>query len=139
MPLSKVCETLSPKTQLTQFQPEKRPCIGSEVSDSKPVLSGVLLFLLHTAELPFTICCKRCPFGDDFKLYNCSPDHIMLQHDLEVLNKWLRSLNVARYTVLHLGSNNSLHPYTINNILIKKVISQCGLEVITTHDLSWNH
>ena len=102
--------------------------VNSAQSSSSPVLSGVpqgsvlgpVLFLIYVTNISDHISNFTSLFADDTKLFShILDDHstTSLQEDIDKLNFWAEnmqmSFNLSKCHVMHLGSNNSKHQYSM--------------------------
>ena len=106
---------------------EQKVRVGSSFSSSAEVLSGIpqgsilgpILFTLFINDLPdcVTSCCKI--FADDTKIYNDSSKSADLQADIDRLlewsTKWNLFFNDTKCKIMHIGKNNPLITYTMQN------------------------
>ena len=83
-------------------------------------------------------------FADDTKLCHRArnPDDIMeLQEDINKLvewaNKWQKSFNVDKCSVMHIGHNNTKSNYNMSNQQLPITDQQRDLGIIITKDLKW--
>ena len=130
-------------------------------SDELDVLSGVpqgsvlgpILFLLYINDLPQCVECPVSLFADDSKIYCRVPresndnqelagSHEILQKDLDELHewatKWKMSFNVDKCTIMHMGSGNPKHAYSMNNIRLKETKEQKDLGVLVDNELKFS-
>ena len=126
--------------------------VSGSLSDRQEVLSGVpqgsvlgpLLFIIYISDLAESMHCDISIYADDTKIF-CDPsiDHGSLVEDLAGLERWtedwLLKLNTEKCTVLHIGKNNPMLNYHINNTELRKVTGQSDLGVYVTVDLKWEH
>lgn len=86
--------------------------------------------------------CNVSLYADDTKVF-CDPgiQHGNLTEDLAELERWTRNwllrLNIEKCSVLHIGYNNPLLDYFIENKELRKVTEQMDLGVCVSHDLKW--
>ena len=134
----------------------QRVCINQSYSNWAPVTSGVpqgsvlgpLLFLIYIYiyinDLDINIVSKMSKFADDTKLFHRSrnPDDIMeLQEDINKLvewaNKWKRSFNVDKCSVMRIGHNDMQSNYNMSNQQLPTTDQQRDVGIIITKDLKW--
>ena len=130
----------------------QRVCINQSYSNWAPVTFGVaqgsvlgpLLFLIYINDLDTNIVSKMSKFADDTKLCHRArnPDHIVeLQVDInkrvEWANKWQRSFNVDKCSVVHIEHKNMESHYNMSNQQLPTTDQQWYLGIIITNDLKW--
>ena len=81
---------------------------------------GPMLFTLYVWDSPHVVKCIVSMFVDVTKLYTVLTDrnsNLKLNNDLASMQTWSNKMqmtfNIEKYKVLHLGSNNPNHQYTI--------------------------
>ena len=104
--------------------------INNNSSDTIPVSSGVpqgsvlgpTLFIYFINDMPDVVATLLKIFADDTKTYqpiSSIKDHDKLQEAIDELvkwsEKWLLKFNGSKCKVLHLGKNNPMYKYTIND------------------------
>lgn len=109
----------------------QRVILNGEVSDWKPVISGIpqgsvlgpVLFIIFINDLPDLIKSTCKLFADDTKLYNAifsSEDQNVLQQDLFALcdwsDKWLLRFNVLKCKYIQYGIVSFLFEYQMRDI-----------------------
>ncbi len=139
------------------FLQDRTQCVvvnGSH-SDPSPVISGVpqgtvlgpMLFLLYINDIVKDLKSEIRLFADDSILYreiNSPEDHTILQQDLEKLEKWSNTwqmaFNVSKCEVMSitLKKSPSLYNYIMNNSVLERTSSSKYLGVTITSNLSWN-
>ena len=127
-------------------------------SDKVPVTSGVpqgsvlgpCLFVYFINDLPEAVKCLLKIFADDTKAYlpifsikDCEDLQDSINRLVEWTKKWLISFNSEKCKILHLGSNNPKHEYTIegNNIINKLSVTDCekDIGVYVDSNLTFDH
>ena len=105
---------------------------------------GPLLFLVFINDLPNTVQSGIKIFADDTKLYNKAnlPGTVLaLQDDVNRALKWSAEwqlpFNIDKCAVLHIGSNNPLHDYTMGGLVLKKTSAERDLGVIIDGELKF--
>lgn len=108
---------------------------------------GPMLFLLYVNDLPETVSSSRvATFADDTKLFKAisnMTDSSSLQKDLEDLGQWSLSSGLkfneskCKVQTISRKKNNVFHPYSMNNIHLKRTKEERDLGVWITSDLSW--
>ena len=80
---------------------------------------------------------KICKFADDTKIGRAvaTEDEVqLLRDDLKNLAKraidWQMLFNVEKCVVMHIGTNNKLHSYNMNNATLKAVVVERDLGVV---------
>lgn len=124
--------------------------VGTSLSSKRDVLSGVpqgsvlapTLFGIFVTDLVGLIESQSCFFADDGKFFgNPLSEANKLQADINRLldwtNQWIVKLNIAKCSVLHMGTNNPQVDYTIDRQIIAATNSQKDLGVLMTKDLKW--
>ena len=106
----------------------QRVRVNRSYSTWKNVISGVpqgsalgpMLFTLYVWDVPQVVKCIVSMFADDTKLYTVLTDrnsNLKLNNDLASMQTWSSRMqmtfNIEKCKVLHLGSNNPDHQYTI--------------------------
>ncbi|CAH2106015.1 unnamed protein product [Euphydryas editha] len=125
--------------------------VGDTLSETHNVYSGVpqgsvlgpILFGIFITDLKSVVKSYLSIFADDTKIMgNPLISHNIIQQDLDRIGQWtqdwLMSLNAAKCTVLHIGSNNPKMCYKIGSVSLKPVNSQKDLGVTITHNLKWD-
>ena len=133
---------------------EQRVVVGGESSAWTDVTSGVpqgtvlgpLLFLAFINDLPSNLSSNVRLFADDCVVYRQiinEHDHISLQEDLHILEKWqddwqLR-FNTKKCFVMRLTHNRNvkLYPYKLDGRLLESTKNHPYLGVCITDNLSW--
>ena len=89
---------------------------------------GPLLFLIYINDIDTDLFSKICKFADDTKIGRAvaTEDEVqLLRDDLKNLAKWAIDwqmlFNVEKYVVTHIGTNNKLYSYNVNNATLKTV------------------
>ena len=128
--------------------------VGDAHSNEGAVLNGIpqgsilgpVLFSIFINDLPNGISSYCKIFADDTKLYNTSGNQLVLQNDISILqhwsDKWQLYFNVDKCSIMHLGSNNPQHSYSmVHNgqvIPIKVTTEEKDLGVIFDPNLSFD-
>ena len=120
----------------------QRVVVNNEVSDLRPVISGVpqgsvlgpLLFILFINDLPDNVNSVCRIFADDTKIYSHAGNSELLQNDLFSLFKWSvdwqMAFNISKCKVMHVGKNNPSTAYFVD-----KETSDCLSVVESEKDL----
>ncbi|KAF2356729.1 Reverse transcriptase domain [Trinorchestia longiramus] len=131
----------------------QRVVIHDQASDSTLVTSGVpqgsvlgpLLFIIYINDLDAGIISKINKFADDTKLFHrafTERDRITIQSDLNRLLQWTEtwemSLNIEKYSVMHVSANNRHFQHTMYDTPIETVHQQRDLGVIVTENLKYD-
>ena len=81
---------------------------------------GPMLFTLYVWDAPQVVKCTISMFADDIKLYTVLADcnsNLQLNNDLACMQTWSSMMqmtfNIEKCKVLHVGSNNPNHQYTM--------------------------
>ena len=130
----------------------QRTVLNGKHSSWSDVVSGVpqgsvlgpLLFVIYIEDIDSCTSMISCinKFADDTKvgqalINNDSP--ILLQDSLNKLaewaNKWCMSFNEGKCTVLHVGTNNPQHSYTLNNISLTSSTCEKDVGIHITNNL----
>ena len=97
---------------------------------------GPLLFFIYINHIDTDLFSKICKFSDDTKIGRAvatENEVQLLRHDLKNLAKWATDwqmlFNVEKCVVMHIGTNNKLYSYSMNNATLKTVDSWCGERV----------
>ena len=82
-------------------------------------------------------------FADDTKLYCRVPDDgAGLQADIDALlrwsEKWLLPFNASKCKVMHIGSNNPEHAYTLKGAPVEAVAEERDLGVVIDRQLKFH-
>lgn len=130
----------------------QRVVVGASESDWLPVLSGVpqgsvlgpVLFLVYINDLPDHVKSNVKIFADDTKLYTRANDSVtreMLQGDIDSLlewsARWQLPFNVEKCSVLHIGSTNCNHVYTLSGAPLSSTGEERDLGVVMDSDLKF--
>ena len=124
--------------------------LSASVSQSSGVPQGSVLgpicFIVFINDI--TKCIKHCRiklYADDVKLYFhfcCDRWIDFLQRDLDAIvewaNMWQLNISISKTFLLHIGSKNPRHVYSINGTDIVAVDTIKDLGVHVSHDLSWS-
>ena len=125
-------------------------CVGSSVSNAKPVISGVpqgsvlgpLLFVTYINDLNCSNEVMLPKFADDTKLYktiqDCSDRSTLFNAIGDVVNwcnEWQLPISFDKCKVLHVGRKNLNFNYTIGNHNLESVSSVKDLGVVMSEDL----
>ena len=132
--------------------------INGNCSTTNDVTSGVpqgsvlgpTLFIYFINDLPETVKCKVKVFADDTKAY-CSVDKdenskVFVQKCVDDLvdwsKRWKMEFNSLKCKVMHLGKDNPLHEYTIENgnerNTLETTVAEKDLGVIVDPDLNFD-
>ena len=102
------------------------PC-QSQGTRRKAVATGPLFFI-YINDIDTDLFSKICKFSDDTKIGRAvsTEDEVrLLRDDLKNLAKWAIDwqmlFNVEIYVVMHIGTNNKLYSYNMNNATLKTV------------------
>ena len=124
---------------------KQRVVINGVSSSWGNVISGVpqgsilrpLLFLIYVNDIYTDLFSKICKFADDTKIGRAvaTEDEVQLvRDDLKNLAKWAIDwqmlFNVEKCVVMHIGTNNKLHSYNMNNATLKTIDVERDLRVI---------
>ena len=124
--------------------------LSASVSQSSGVPQGSVLgpicFIVFINDI--TKCIKHCRiklYADDVNLYFhfcCDRWIDFLQRDLDAIvewaNMWQLNISISKTFLLHIGSKNPRHVYSINGTDIVAVDTIKDLGVHVSHDLSWS-
>ena len=98
---------------------------------------GPLLFLIYINDIDTDLFSKICKFADDTKIGHAvaTEDEVQLfRNDLNNLAKWAIDwqmlFNVGKCVVMHIGTNNKLYSYNMNNAKLITVHVERDLGVI---------
>ena len=98
---------------------------------------GPLLFFIYINDIDTDLFSKICKFVDDTKIGHAvaTEDEVqLLRDDLKNLPKWAINwqmlFNVEKFVVMHIGTNNTLYSYNMNNATLKTVHVERDLGVI---------
>ena len=120
----------------------QRVVVNNEVSDLRPVISGVPqgsvldphLFILFINDLPDNVNSVCRIIADDTKIYSHAGNSELLQNDLFSLFKWSvdwqMAFNISKCKVMHVGKNNPSTAYFVD-----KETSDCLSVVESEKDL----
>jgi len=106
-----------------------------------------VLFLIYINDIAINIESEIRLFVDDILLYKviASPtDHLILQNDLDTLNKWakdwLMEFYIPKCSILQfaLHHNKSRFTYKMSDILLSTVLEHNYLGIRLHHKLSWD-
>ena len=127
--------------------------VNQETSSWTKVLSGIpqgsvlgpLLFVIFINDMPDEVKFNMCKlFADDCKLYgevNISGTN-KVQDDLSNLEKWSKKwqlpFNVKKCKVMHMGSKNPNHEYTMNGQKLDVSVSEKDLGVHVDNQLKFH-
>ena len=126
--------------------------VGSTYSKCFNVTSGVpqgtvlgpILFLLYINDLPDGILCFISLFADDVKIVTTTSDIQLAQDDLIRLENWQKTWLLTFNTidnkckVLHIGKNNSLNQYRMNNMNLPSITTEKDLGIHINSALEWS-
>ena len=106
---------------------------------------GPVLFLLYINDLPAVISSSCKIFADDTKVYHqilSLLDQDTLQSDLVNLSlwseEWLLGFNEDKCKELHVGKQNQIYNYEMNNHTLENVIEKKDLGILVTDSLSFS-
>ena len=134
---------------------EQRVRVNGELSDSKPVISGIpqgsvlgpLLFVLYINDLPDTVRSNILLFADDTKIFrrvSTIEDAEALQNDIDALNRWsemwLLKFNTDKCHVLTLGKFDNIthtHRYKLYGDELEHVFEEKDLGVVIDMELTF--
>ena len=117
--------------------------VGDSMSGRTLITSGVpqgsvlgpVLFLLFVNEIPRLVQSTVKMFADDMKIYRAissNEDVKTLQQDMDTLGiwseTWLLNFNVSKCKVMHCGTNNPRHNYSITQADDTKLLQETCLE-----------
>ena len=97
---------------------------------------GPLLFLIYIIDIDTDLFSKICKCADDTKIGRlvATEGVVQLRDDLKNLAKWAIDwqmlFNVEKCVVIHIGTNNKLYSYNMNNATFKTVDVERDLGVI---------
>ena len=98
---------------------------------------GPFLFFIYINDIDTDLFSKICKFADDTKIDRAvaTEDEVqLLRDDVKYLAKWAIDWqmlsNVEKCVVLHIGTNNKLYSYNMNNSTLKTVDVERDLGVI---------
>ena len=132
---------------------QQRVVINGECSEWANVTSGVpqgyvlgpLLFLIYINDIDNNITSNISKFADDTKIghrITSDEDYRLLQSDLNKIvnwsNKWQMEFNFDKCKVIHFGSRNNEHNYTMNNSVLKVVDEEIDLGITVTKNLKFS-
>ena len=102
---------------------------------------GPLLFFIYINDIDTDLFSKQCKFADDTKIGRAlsTEDEVqLLRDDLKNFDKWTIDwqllFNVEKYVVMHIGTNNKLCSYNMNNETLKTVDVERDLGVIINNN-----
>jgi hypothetical protein len=122
---------------------QQRVAIGGDVSEWRPVTSGVpqgsvlgpVLFLYYVNDMPDTVKSNIKMFADDAKIsapVSRKEEQKVLQEDLDSLqkwtDKWLLRFNTGKCKVLHMGYSNQKTQYFMGGENDRKVLQETKCE-----------
>ena len=125
---------------------------GEAVSEWREIFSGVpqgsvigpILFVIFINDLPEKFKNTSKLYADDSKILNkvqYEEDRILIQDDLDTAVKWskdwLVNFNKDKCLVMHYGSNNSMHDYSIDEFILGKTAVEKDLGIIFTSNLAF--
>lgn len=129
---------------------KQRVVIEGKCSEFVNVTSGVpqgsvlgpLLFIIYVNDLDINLTSNLAKFADDTKMSgkgNSEESCASLQRDLDILLEWSRiwglDFNINKCKVLHVGSNNINHVYTLGGRPLETTRQEKDLGVIVSSDL----
>ena len=98
---------------------------------------GPLLFFISINDIDTDLFSKICKFADDRKIGHAvatEDDVQLLRDDLKNFAKWAIEcqmlFNIEKCVVMHIGTNNKLYSYNMNNATLKTVDVERDLGVI---------
>ena len=116
--------------------------VGDAFSLCKDVISGIiqgsvigpLLFIIFVNDLPNSIYSLCKLFADDLKLIVCPSNYSVSSFDVSNLaywqNIWCMHFNIDKCKVLHIGKQNPMLEYSLNDEVIDSVETQKDLGVL---------
>ena len=131
---------------------QQRVIVGDRLSGWMPVPSGVpqgsvlapLLFLMYINDLPSVLKGGVKIFADDSKIYRPvrhPQDAAALQEDLDAAvhwaEEWQLNFNAAKCKVLHIGSQNCHHLYTLEGAPMEAVAAETDLGIYVDTELKF--
>ena len=142
-------------------QRSQRVVIRGTASESFAVTSGVpqgsvlgpVLFLIYINDLPLEIISPLSLFADDSKIFtkiiseknrkeNSIKGNEVLQNDLEAIkswaDKWKMSFNIDKCKVMHLGSKNPKHVYSMGGRNLMDTTTEKDLGVLFDSELEFD-
>ena len=142
-------------------QRSQRVVIRGTASESFAVTSGVpqgsvlgpVLFLIYINDLPLEIISPLSLFADDSKIFtkiisdrnrkeNSIKGNEVLQNDLEAIkswaDRWKMSFNIDKCKVMHLGSSNPKHAYSMGGRNLMETATEKDLGVLFDSELDFD-
>lgn len=131
----------------------QKVCIDDEFSDWANVTSGVpqgsvlgpVLFLIYINDLDEDLMSKIGKFADDTKMgksVSSSEGVQKLQQDLVKLGNWAEnwqmSFNTDKCAVIHLGSENRKHQYSLGNSVLRESTKERDLGIIVDSSMKFS-
>ena len=133
----------------------QRVKVEDQLSDWIPVISGIpqgsvlgpILFVIFINDMPEVVESLCQLFADDAKIFRSvdlrdNEGNLKLQADLDKLcewsKKWQLPFNTDKCKVLHIGSSNPCHHYTMNGKKLGKVVEEKDLGVIIDSELKFH-
>ena len=130
---------------------KQRVVIQGSKSAWAPVTSGIpqgsvlgpTLFTIFVNDMPAQVTNSIKLFADDTKLYSRIPDgHAGLQADIDALQrwseKWLLPFNISKCKVMHVGSHNPEHTYTLSGTPIEAAAEEKDLGIVIDRQLKFH-
>ena len=105
--------------------------VGDHISSWEPVISGVLqgsvlgplLFILFISDMPEVTKFSTMLFADDSKIIGNAHSPDVIQSDINRLSQWVdiwqMSFNTGKCSVVHIGNDNPLNNYAMNNTQLR--------------------
>ena len=105
--------------------------VGDHISSWEPVISGVLqgsvlgplLFILFISDMPEVTKFSTMLFADDSKIIGNAHSPDVIQSDINRLSQWAdiwqMSFNTGKCSVVHIGNDNPLNNYAMNNTQLR--------------------
>ena len=107
-------------------------------------LLGPLLLLIYINDIDTDLRSKICRFADDTKIGRAVASEVEVQlvrDDLKNLGKWAIDrqiiFNVEKCVVMHIGTNNKLYSYNMNNVTLKTVDVERDLGVFINKNVKY--
>jgi len=131
----------------------QRVTIRGAPSEWLPVTSGVpqgsvlgpILFLIYINDIDKGLTSKLLKFADDTKIFRAikkESDCVELQRDInnimEWSNKWQMKFNTTKCKVVHIGTKNPNHQYTMDENPLQSSQGEKDLGVTINQDLSFD-
>ena len=102
---------------------------------------GPSLFFIYINDIDTALFSKMCKFADDTKIGHAVATEVevrLLKDDLQNVAKWAIDwqmlFNVEKFAIMHIGTNNKLYSYNMNNATLKTVDVERDLGVIINNN-----